>query len=142
MSRSHTFEDLQCWQACRALRLFVARELAPNLHKDEQFRLKDQLLRSARSTTANIAEGYGRFHFQDNAKFCRNARGSVYEVLDHVITGHDESHFSPAQLEQVRHLVDQAAKLLNGYINYLLRSKTNSHISEEPADYIISQQEI
>ena len=136
MKRSQTFEDLQCWQACRALRIFVARELVNILPDKEQFRLKDQLLRSARSTTANIAEGYGRFHYQDNAKFCRNARGSVYEVLDHGITGHDESYFTSAQLEQIRHQVDEAAKLLNGYINYLLRSKRGSNLSEEPAEYL------
>ncbi len=50
----------------------------------------DQLLRAARSTTANIAEGYGRFHYLDNAKFCSNARGSCWEVLDHLIAGVDE----------------------------------------------------
>ena len=64
-----TFEDLQCWKDCRVLRLFVAKEVFPALPKDERYRLGDQLLRAARSTTANIAEGYGRFHYLDNAKF-------------------------------------------------------------------------
>ena len=36
------------------------------------------------------AEGYGRFHYKDNAKFCSNARGSLYEVIDHLITALDE----------------------------------------------------
>src|SRR5436853_4290523 len=69
-----SFEDLECWKACRILRRFVSQEVIPNLPKDERYRLGDQLLRAARSTTANIAEGYGRFHFFDNAKFCSNAR--------------------------------------------------------------------
>src|SRR5213595_4038242 len=69
-----TFEDLECWKECRTLRLFVAKSVIPVLPKDERYRLGDQLLRAARSTTANIAEGYGRFHYLDNAKFCSNAR--------------------------------------------------------------------
>src|SRR5213595_600866 len=69
-----TFEDLECWKQCRMLRLFVARQVVSALPRDERYRLGDQLLRAARSTTANIAEGYGRFHFLDNAKFCSNAR--------------------------------------------------------------------
>src|SRR5437762_11176502 len=69
-----TFEDLERWKHCLALRLFVAKSVIPVLPKDERYRLSDQLLRAARSTTAKIAEGYGRFHYLDNAKFCSNAR--------------------------------------------------------------------
>lgn len=85
-----SFEDLDCWKACRDLRRFVAAEIIPKLPKDERYRLGDQLMRAARSTTANIAEGYGRFHYLDNAKFCSNARGSCREVLDHLIAAADE----------------------------------------------------
>ena len=49
-----TFEDLDCWKHCRILRIFVAREVVPALPKDEKYRLGDQFLRAARSTTANI----------------------------------------------------------------------------------------
>lgn len=74
----------------------------------------DQLLRAARSATANIAEGYGRFHFLDNAKFCSNSRGSCWEVLDHLITARDEGFIDAEQLEQGRDLVSEAVKRLNG----------------------------
>src|SRR5438045_5873091 len=88
-----TFEDLECWKQCRTLRLFVAKSVIPVLPKGECYRLGDQLLRAAHSTTANIAEGYGRFHYLDNAKFCSNARGSCWEVLDNLITGYVEISF-------------------------------------------------
>lgn len=80
-SSIRSFEDLDRWRACREVRLFVAWTAAPSLPRDEKYRLGDQVLRAARSTTANIAEGYGRFHYADNAKFCSNARGSCCEVL-------------------------------------------------------------
>ena len=85
-----SFEDLECWKACRRLRIFVAKTIVPVLPKEERYGLTSQILRSARATTANIAEGYGRFHYLDNAKFCSNARGSCFETLDHLITANDE----------------------------------------------------
>ncbi len=80
------------------------------------------MLRAARSTTANIAEGYGRFHYLDNAKFCSNARGSCYEVLDHLITANDEQLVSDELLQRGRDLTGSATKLLSGYMNYLKRA--------------------
>jgi four helix bundle protein len=85
-----SFEDLDCWKAGRELRLWVVRTIVPALPTEERYRLGDQILRAARSVTANIAEGHGRFHYRDNSKFCRNARGSCTEVLDHLITASDE----------------------------------------------------
>ena len=117
-----TFEDLECWKQCRALRLFITRDVVPALPKEERYRLGDQLLRAARSTTANISEGYGRFHYLDNAKFCSNSRGSCWEALDHLITAHDEELISDALLAQGRELVNHAVRLLNGYMNYLKRA--------------------
>jgi four helix bundle protein len=123
MSESlRTFEDLDCWQACRVLRIFVARTLCKALPKEERYRLGDQLLRAARSTTANIAEGYGRFHYLDNAKFCSNARGSAWEVLDHVITAEDEQLASIEITTEARAYLEKAVALLNGYISYLRRT--------------------
>jgi four helix bundle protein len=125
-----TFEDLECWKQRRTLRLFVAKSVIPVLPKDERYRLGDQLLPAARSTTANIAEGYGRFHYLDNAKFCSNARGSCWEVLDHLITGHDENFFSAELLGRGRELVAHAIKLLNGYMSYLKRAHKAAPVAD------------
>jgi len=122
MVQIKSFEDLECWKACRELRLFAAKEVLPSLSKYEKYRMGDQLLRAARSTTANLAEGYGRFHYLDNAKFCSNSRGSCWEILDHLITAHDEGLISDTQLNHGRELVYRAIKLLNGYMNYLSKA--------------------
>src|SRR5216684_6648164 len=123
-SAAKTFEDLECWKHCRELRMFVMKEVVSILPKEERYRLGDQLIRASRSTTSNIAEGYGRFHYLDNAKFCSNARGPCWEVLDHLITGNDEEFVSAELLAQGRVLVDHAVRLLNGYMNYLKRAHT------------------
>ncbi len=117
-----TFEDLECWKACRDLRRFAAM-IVKQLPREEDYRLKDQILRAARSSTANIAEGYGRFHYQENMQYCRNARGSVYEALDHFITGNDEELLTAEMLKECRLKVEKSVSLLNGYIRYLETKK-------------------
>lgn len=99
--------------------MFVAHEVVLMLPLAEKHRLADQLIRAARSITANIAEGYGRFHHLDNAKFCSIARGSACEVLDHLITARDEALIPGSLLAIGRAKIETALKLLNGYMAYL-----------------------
>jgi four helix bundle protein len=121
-----SFEDLDCWKVAREVREFV-RQIVRGLPKEEKYRLGDQLTRASRSITANIAEGYGRFHYLDSSKFFSTARGSTYEVLDHLITAADEGLIDSKVLEQARKLLESAIKLNNGYTKYLkTRAKSES----------------
>jgi len=81
------------------------------------------MTRAARSATHNIAEGFGRFHFQENVQFCRQSRGSLHEVLDQLIAAFDENYITEVEYKRGRAFVDNSLALLNGYINYLLRAK-------------------
>ncbi len=65
-----TFEDLEIWQLARNFRKEIS-TLVKTFPSEEKYRLTDQMIRSSRSVTANIAEGYGRYHFQENIQFCR-----------------------------------------------------------------------
>ncbi|WP_232825708.1 four helix bundle protein [Algoriphagus litoralis] len=47
---------------------------------EEKFALSLQIRKSSRSITNNIAEGYGRFFYQENIQFCRISRGSLTET--------------------------------------------------------------
>ncbi|WP_426668607.1 four helix bundle protein [Mucilaginibacter sp. McL0603] len=118
----NSFEDLETWQKCRLLRIDIAL-LLKQFPDEEKYRLIDQLKRASRSVTANIAEGHGRFHYQDNLKFCRNARGSLNEILDHLICAHDESLITSQQLQDMRTKYNECYRLLNGYIAFLSRKK-------------------
>lgn len=93
--------------------------MLPKLPKDERYRLGDQIVRAARSITANIAEGFGRYHYPDKARYCSHARGSVCEVLDHLITAHDERLISEALLLAGRAQIQTSLRLINGYMSYL-----------------------
>ena len=117
-----SFEDLECWQAAREVRLFIFQRVVPLLPKEERFRLTDQLRRASRSITANIAEGYGRSHHLENSKFCSIARGSTTEVLDHLISACDEAMIPRSLLDEGRAKIGTAMRLLNGYMAYLKRA--------------------
>jgi len=126
-----TFEDLECWKAARELRRFVSL-LVKKFPKEETYQLTAQIKNASRSVGHNIAEGYGRFHYLDNAKFCRNARGSLFEVLDQLITANDEGFITEEDLNNGRVHFDRTLRPLNGYINYLTTSNDNKNIVKEP----------
>ena len=113
------FEDLDCWKACYDLKLYVKKEILTNLPKTERFELYSQLLRAARSGTANIAEGWGRYHYKENVKFLLNARGSVAEILNHGIEAKDCDYISEKVLKTLRNKVESCLRLISGYIKYL-----------------------
>ena len=69
MEKSESFEDLICWQKVYQLKRRIKKEVVSKLPKHEQFEVRSQILRAARSSTANIAEGWGRFHYLDSNKF-------------------------------------------------------------------------
>jgi four helix bundle protein len=122
-SEFRTFEELECWKAGRELCNWASKR-SRTFPNEEKFVLCSQLNRAARSVTANIAEGYGRFHYQENIQFCRQARGSAYEVLAHLITAFDEGYLNEETLAAGRNLVETAVKLTNGYIRYIEKQKT------------------
>lgn len=117
-----SFEQLECWQLCREVRLWVT-TICKQLPKDEQYDLKDNIRRAARSTTRNIAEGFGRYHHGENIQFCRISRGSLFEILDDAITAKDDEYISQEEFQTGKMKIDRAIKSVNGYIKYLTSLK-------------------
>ena len=109
------FTDLDVWKQARKLRSATYR--ACNFFpKDENYSLVPQMRRAAISVSANIAEGYGRYSFQENIQFCRQGRASAYELRDHYTTALDAGYISAETFEQLNTLAISVIKLLNGYI--------------------------
>ncbi len=114
------FKELRVWQEARKLRVAVYR-ITRSFPKEESYGLVSQMRRAAGSVTANLAEGYGRFSYQENVQFCRQSRASIYELRDHFTTALDAAYISS---EQYRELEDQAmhvVRLVNGYIRSTLK---------------------
>ncbi|MCW3127941.1 MAG: hypothetical protein JWO03_3599 [Bacteroidetes bacterium] len=116
------FEDLEAWKEGRIFKKTIA-ALVKKLPKHEQYDLASQLRRASRSVTANIAEGYGRFHYQENIQFCRHSRGSLEECKDHLYTAFDEEYIDQQQLDELFSQHKKCISLLNGYIEWLKKQK-------------------
>ena len=116
------FRDLEAWKHCREIRQAMW-ELCREFPNDERFRLSDQIIRASRSSTACIAEGYGRFHYKENMQFCRQARGSLYELIDHITAAVDCGYVNREQAEVIIGDVTNAVKVLNGHIRFLKKQK-------------------
>jgi len=125
MSEIKSFEDLNCWKKARKLRNEI-REIVKRFPDYEKYELVSQMRRASRSVTHNIAEGYGRFHYQENIQFCRISRGSLYELLDQFITALDENYISEEVYIKCKKQVIECLAVLNGYINYLKRAKESN----------------
>jgi four helix bundle protein len=125
MGKTATFEDLEVWQKSRELRRDISR-LVKVYPEGEKYRLADQMMRASRSITANIAEGYGRYHYQENIQFCRQARGSIFELLDHLTISLDEGYIDENKFNEFKEQIFEVIHLLNGYIKYL-KGRKNSN---------------
>jgi len=102
-----------------------AYDIVKKLPDKEKYDLGSQMRKAAVSCTANIAEGYGRFHYQENIQFCRFSRGSIYEIQDHLITCLDNQYIKKMEYDAVFILSQNAIKVLDGYIRYLQRQQKN-----------------
>ncbi len=123
--QGRSFQDLEAWQVCREVRRRMS-ALTKQLPTKERFRLGDQLLRASRSATANLAEGYGRYQYPDMTRFARQARGSLYEVLDHLTVALDEGYITKAILEEESAHASRAIQIVNGFIRFLRQRQKDS----------------
>ena len=116
------FKELEVWKKGRELRKEIS-ALIKSFPPDEKYRLVDQMIRASRSVTANIAEGYGRYHYQENIQFCRQTRGSLTELQDHLTVAMDEEFISQTKEKLFDDMMEECIRMLNGCINYLIKSK-------------------
>ena len=76
-----------------------------------------QLVKSADSIGANIAEGFGRFHFAENRQFSRVSRGSLYETRHWLRRAYRIGLLKEEETKELRNLLEELAPRLNAYIS-------------------------
>lgn len=83
-----SFEDLDIWRISHSLVLEIYK-IVKTFPKSEDYILTKQIIRSAQSIPANIAEGMGRFSKKEFLQFLIISRGSVEETKYHLILAKD-----------------------------------------------------
>jgi four helix bundle protein len=121
--------------------MVVMHELAKILPLEEKYELVTQIRRSAKSVTANLAEGYGRYHYLDSLHSYSIARGELNETLAHLINAHVLGYIDPQTFDGIYRLIRETEKAINGYITFVRRQRAGAQeygdkaIHEEPAGY-------
>lgn len=110
-----SFQDLEVWQKGHALVLKIY-EITKRLPREEIYGLSSQLQRAAVSITANIAEGFSRYHYRDKINFYYTARGSVSEVQNLLLIARDVTYVSSDIAQPLLERADETRRLLNGLV--------------------------
>ncbi|MEL7591086.1 MAG: four helix bundle protein [Anaerolineaceae bacterium] len=128
-------EGLVVWRKSQDFSLDICRNVLLMLPDHEKYALVSQLRRSAQSIPANIAEGYGRFYYQEGIRFTYIARGSLEETFSHVQFAHEMGYLSYEIFEALTLKIDELRKVTKGFISFLKRSKRG--ISEPGSEYYV-----
>lgn len=129
------FEDLECYKL--ALNVIVAvYKMVGMLPPEEKFDLAVQARRSSKSVTANISEGYGRYHYLDSLYKYSIARGELNETLSHAINARILGYIDQTMFEPLYSLIRETEQTLNGYMTYVRRQRAGS---QEYGDKKISE---
>jgi four helix bundle protein len=94
-------DDFELYNVARAFRKKAYR-LLKQLPAEEKYALANQMRRAGISVTNNIAEGHGRWHYQENIHYCRVSRGSVDELIDDFNICEDEHYGDQAMVAELK----------------------------------------
>jgi four helix bundle protein len=128
------FEDIKAWQEARELVKLVYNAIAANKEFTKDFRLANQILASAVSTMANIAEGFSRQSRKEFIQFLFIAKGSAAEIQSHLYVAFDLSYINQKNFEEIYDRADKVSRMLSNFIKYLKSRPIPERTQRDPRD--------
>lgn len=116
--RIESHRDLIAWQKGMELAT-AAYALAKSMPRSEEYRLTSQLLRSAVSVPANIAEGHARGSRRDYAHFVSISRGSLAETETLLLLAVNVGLLRADQVKAALNLCTELSKILTALLGRL-----------------------
>lgn len=112
------FTELEVWKRANqsAIKIYKITKQFP---RDERFGLTDQVRRAISSISANIAEGFSRYHTNDKIRFYYNARGSISESKSHVYLARGLGYLTDVESSELLIELESIKMMLNGMISSL-----------------------
>lgn len=108
-------EDLKTWIEARKLAKLVY-PLLEKLPVSEKYILRKHLWECIRNVAGNIAEGFGRYHYQESLQFYRIARGSINEAKSDTYLCLDRTYWTENEVKIMLDQIETVLQLLNGLI--------------------------
>lgn len=114
--------DLEVYQLSRKLSS-IAWKIYDAMDWQTKKAIGDQFIRATDSVGANIAEGYGRYHYKDKVKFFYNSRASLVEANDHWKELIEERKLAEAKLlAGFSEIARELGPKLNNFISSTMRA--------------------
>jgi four helix bundle protein len=108
-------EDLNVWQEARELMKQIY-EVTRTFPSEEKYNLVKHLKECARNIPGNIAEGFGRYNYQESIQFYRIARGSLSEIKSDIYCSFDANYIDEKIKNQILEKIETVNKMLNSLI--------------------------
>jgi four helix bundle protein len=118
------FENLRIYQLAEEI-ADLAWEKVIKWDNLPQVTVGKQLIDSADSIGANIAEGTGRGSFADNKRFAKIARGSLFEVKHWLRRAYKRKLLSDSEVSLFKRLIEEITPKLSAYINSIGKKATD-----------------
>ena len=128
--KNQGLETLEVWLGSVDYAVDVCKNVIPNFPSEERWALASQLRRAVQSIPANIAEGYGRYSFQETIHFCYIARGSMAETKTHLLLAYRIGYIDDDMHQKYQSELTELGKMLHGYISHLRKQKRIHSIRE------------
>lgn len=115
------FEDIKAWQEARSLVKILYLEAKANNAFWRDYKFREHIIEAAVSIMSNIAEGFSRRTKKEFVQFLFIAKGSAAEVQSKLYVALDLGYVSEETFKKFYSKVDEIAKMLSGFITYLLK---------------------
>lgn len=122
---SRGFDELEVYRLAERLADAVW-DMVQTWDRLAQRTVGEQIVRSADSVGANIAEGTGRGTYRDNRRFVTYARGSLYETRHWLRRAQKRNLMTSDQATTLRPILDELGPRLNAYLRSIGTTKKSS----------------
>jgi len=109
------FYQLDAWKESKNLTILIY-SATKKFPKEERYNLIDQIQRASVSIMANIAEGFGRYHFADKIRFYYQSRGSLKEVQNFILLAKELGYLDEVKAKLLWSKTKNIERLINGLI--------------------------
>jgi len=128
------FEDIRAWQEARALVKMVYKATKSKKGFSNDYKFKEQIQSATVSTMSNIAEGFSRRSTREFTQFLFIAKGSIGEVQSQLYVALDQGYINQEKFNELYSKSDEVARLISGFIQYLLNKDKRSKNSRNPTN--------
>ncbi len=118
------FEDIEAWKAARRL-VHLTYGLTEARPFSKDLELRRQMVRSATSTMANIAEGFDSGSDREFTRFLRISQRSATELQSHLYVASDRGYLDPPNFDQLFGAAAEVKRLVGGFRKHMKRPRSD-----------------